>query len=97
MIRKPSRNNPRKSDAYRDFRRQVLKRDKYRCQMPGCKKRSRLEVHHIIRYADSVHGRLDTSNAISLCRTCHKDVTGGETHWIMLFSKIVSENERKKK
>jgi 5-methylcytosine-specific restriction endonuclease McrA len=97
MIRKPNRNNPRKSDEYRDFRRQVLRRDKYRCQMPGCKKRSKLQVHHITRWADSIYGRFNTSNALTLCKACHEQITGAEGHWVMLFSKIVSENERKKK
>ena len=32
---------------YKDFRKSVLKRDKFKCQMPGCKNKKNLQVHHI--------------------------------------------------
>lgn len=96
MIRKGRRINPRDNDVYKDFRRVVLKRDSYRCQMPGCKRRSRLQVHHIIRYADSGYGRLNPDNGITLCRTCHDSIKDKEGHYAKLFLDIVYKNNQKK-
>lgn len=96
MIRKPKRNNPRDNDAYKHFRQEVIKRDKGKCQMPNCSKRG-TQVHHIIRYADSSHGRLIASNAVLLCRVCHQKVTGNESIYAPLFVRIVGENNAKNK
>lgn len=93
MLRKPSRKNPRDYDAYKEFRIQVLKRDGFRCQMPDCKSTIRLQVHHIIRHADSVHGRLNTGNAITLCTHHHKIVTSSEGHYKKLFFQIAQQNQ----
>jgi len=95
MLRKPSRKNPRDYDAYKEFRIQVLKRDGFRCQMPNCKCKTNLQVHHIVRHADSVHGRLNTGNAITLCTHHHKIVTSSEGHYKALFFRIAQENEEK--
>lgn len=95
MIRKPSRKNPRDGDDYTRFRRAVLKRDKYRCQMPGCQTpKTRLQVHHIVRHADSYAGRLNPSNGVVVCFNCHKNVvTGNERHYASMFFGIVKRNE----
>lgn len=76
-------------------RREVLKRDKYRCQMPGCKKRSKLQVHHVLRYSDSTYGRFCSSNLVVLCKTCHEKLSGNEHLYITMFSRIISENEKR--
>lgn len=83
----------RESPENDSFRREVLKRDKHRCQMPGCRRRSGLQVHHIFRWADSPTLRFDVSNGITLCRTHHKEVTGAETLYIQLFLEIIRNNE----
>lgn len=96
MIRKPKRNNPRATDAYDKFRKEVLKRDKRKCQMPGCDSTRRLQVHHIVKYANNGYGRLLVSNGITLCFNCHKNkVTGNESIYAPLFTKIVGENVEK--
>lgn len=97
MLRKPGRPNKRHSNYYTDFRREVLKRDKYKCQMPGCKSRRRLQVHHIIRYADSVRGRLNSDNGIALCRACHDSIKDNEGHYVKLFMTIVQQNNANNK
>jgi 5-methylcytosine-specific restriction endonuclease McrA len=80
---------------YKEFRLKVLKRDKYTCQM--CKKkgkRVRLNVHHIMKWSSAASLRYDTDNGITLCSTCHKSVTGKESHYVSYFSQIIN---RKKK
>lgn len=85
----------RQSPEYKALRKAVLKRDGYQCQMPGCgsKNRRSLQVHHIIRWADSAYVRYEESNCIVLCRYCHYDIRNMEHHFIELFMKIVAQNE----
>ena len=73
---------------YKAFRKAVLVRDKYKCQYPKCNKSAR-QVHHIIRWADSVHLRYEKSNGISLCYECHNKIKGKEKYFILLFAEIV--------
>lgn len=83
----------RNSPENDSFRKEVLKRDKHRCQMPGCKKRTRLEIHHIFRWSDSPTLRYDVSNGITLCHFHHKEITGNEIIYVKLFLEIVRKNE----
>jgi hypothetical protein len=54
---------PPKTRAY------VLKRDRGRCQAPGCRSAINLEVHHICALADG--GSHHPSNLTTLCDGCH--------------------------
>lgn len=58
-----------------------------------CGSKKRLETHHIIRYADSVHLRTEISNLITLCKKCHYNITGKEKHYAEHFKEIVKRNE----
>lgn len=87
--------NHRTDFGYDHFRESVLRRDGYRCQMPGCDSRHRLEVHHIEKYAKNAHQRTDVSNGITLCRSCHYYVRGKEKHYIALFNEIVYHNDNR--
>lgn len=95
MLRKPKRYNPRDNDAYKAFRLKVLKRDKHKCQMPGCNSRRRLQVHHIVRYADSGYGRLNPDNGITLCFNHHNSIKDKEIYYAPIFVRIVGENNAK--
>lgn len=61
--------------SYSSRREAVLHRDSYTCQCCG-KKRTRLEVHHIIYR--SMGGTDDERNLITLCEKCHSDVHAGK-------------------
>ena len=76
--------------AYKSFRKEVLKRDKYTCQM--CNNKRRLNVHHIIKWASAASLRFDVSNGITLCNFCHKKITGKESSYINFFTEIVRRN-----
>jgi 5-methylcytosine-specific restriction endonuclease McrA len=72
--------------VYKEFRQKVLKRDNFQCQMCNKKgKRVWLNVHHIIKWSSASHLRYDTDNGITLCKACHNDVTGKESHYISYF------------
>ena len=75
--------------VYRDWRVKVYKRDKFTCQMPGCKCKKRLNAHHIQKWASASALRYDIDNGITLCRFCHSKVNTNEIHYEKLFSEIV--------
>jgi len=54
--------------AYENLRRQVLRRDGWRCQ--SCGAMANLEVHHL--QFRSQMGEDSELNLISLCHTCHE-------------------------
>lgn len=51
-------------------RRDVLARDRYRCQAPGCRNTRFLEVHHLQSRANG--GNNKPENLITLCSRCHQ-------------------------
>jgi len=51
-------------------RREVLARDRHRCQSPGCDRTRFLEVHHIV--PRSRGGDNKPENLITLCGSCHR-------------------------
>jgi 5-methylcytosine-specific restriction endonuclease McrA len=75
--------------AYKRFRSQVLKRDKGKCRMPGCKSKRNLNVHHIRTWANASSLRYEVSNGITLCSSCHRSITGKESHYENLFREII--------
>jgi hypothetical protein len=50
----------------------ILKRDRFRCQVPGCRCRRNLEVHHIIWRSKG--GCDEEWNKITLCKTHHSHI-----------------------
>lgn len=80
---------------YKKWRQKVLKRDNKCCQMPGCKSKTKLQAHHIRRWADCILARYEVSNGITLCRLCHDRIHNNETAYMLLFTRIVIENETK--
>lgn len=84
------------SREYKLLKAKVRRRDKYRCQLCGDKKR--LEVHHLYRYADNVASReSDIDLLICLCSSCHKMVTGRESFYSPLLHEIIMDKKKKKK
>jgi len=81
---------PYQSSQYKAWRRAVCKRDGYCCQFPGCKVYSnRIQVHHILKWANYPAVRFEVSNGICLCRRHHKLVTGNEDQYTALFFNIL--------
>ena len=50
----------------------ILKRDHFQCQVPGCKCRRNLQVHHIIWRSKG--GGDEHWNLLTLCKVCHKHI-----------------------
>jgi len=51
-------------------RREVLSRDRHRCQAPGCGRSRFLEVHHIVPRLQG--GTNQADNLVTLCGSCHR-------------------------
>ena len=83
------------SKEYWDWRNAVIKRDKGKCQYPGCKRKKGVQVHHIIRWADCYDLRYSVKNGLCLCRICHRKITGNETLYSDLFMTIVQSKEKR--
>tara|TARA_R110000765_G_scaffold401626_1_gene497038 strand:- start:224 stop:490 length:267 start_codon:yes stop_codon:yes gene_type:complete len=80
--------------TYKKFRLDVLKRDKFTCQM--CKKRgkkTRLNVHHIMKWSSAASLRFDIDNGITLCKKCHDSVQGKESHYVTYFSELIKRSK----
>src|SRR6202008_5203050 len=60
------------TDAYKALKSQVLKRDRWRCQL--CGRRENLEVHH--KTFRSHQGSDSEENLITLCKSCHSTIHG---------------------
>jgi 5-methylcytosine-specific restriction endonuclease McrA len=66
-----------KSEEYQNWRKSVLKRDNYICQL--CKKGDcELHAHHILPKRKFWDLREDIQNGITLCRSCHFRLNGKE-------------------
>ena len=75
--------------AYEQFRKDVLKRDKRKCKMPGCASTKSLQVHHIKKWSSASSLRYETSNGITLCKYCHNSIKGHEDQYESLFRLII--------
>lgn len=84
----------RRSDEYSEWRKQVLKRDGRKCRFPGCKRKSKLEVHHIIPWAASYSLRFEPSNGITLCHKCHASIKNCEYAYIGLFQTVIQQGRK---
>jgi predicted restriction endonuclease len=96
-LRQPRRRRKdgRYSPEYWAFRKEVLKRDQFTCQFPGCMEKKNLEVHHIKKYAASAKLRTEKFNGITLCKQHHEMVTGKEELFESEFFKIVTSKNIK--
>ena len=80
--------------GYSEFREAVLKRDKRKCQMPGCNSKTKLQVHHILEYSKFSSLRTNPDYAIVLCNKHHKFIKGKEIHYSQMFFNIIAKNEK---
>lgn len=62
-------NDRRDSNDYKQWRKEVYKRDNYRCTKCGSKEK--LNAHHILSWKDYPEKRYDIDNGITLCQKCH--------------------------
>ena len=67
----------------------VYKRDGFKCQMPDCKSKFKIQAHHIKKWSQASSLRYEVDNGITLCKECHDKINGLESHYEVLFQQIV--------
>lgn len=77
---------------YKRFRNQVKNRDRRECKWPGCGCKKKLQVHHILPWAQFPTMRFLVSNGITLCKKHHNIVKGKELDFAQLFLKIIQND-----
>jgi len=82
-------NKIRSSTRMQNWKKMITKRDNYICQICGCDDK-KLNAHHIKAFKDYPELAFDTSNGITLCVGCHKEVTWGNKNDENLFDMIVN-------
>lgn len=75
----PEQTRIRTSSEYKHWRTSVYERDNYTCQCCG-QHGGNLQVHHINNFSDYPELRLDISNGITLCNSCHNVNIEGSFH-----------------
>ena len=80
----------RKSQTYNDWRKSVLNRDKWKCQMHNENCGGILEVHHILNFKEYPELRYDINNGITLCHSHHPRGREKEKRLESFFKKLVS-------
>jgi 5-methylcytosine-specific restriction endonuclease McrA len=78
---------------YKAARAAARKRDGYACLM--CHARKGLVAHHISRWADSPSLRFDPRNIATICRPCHKKVTGNEGAYAPLLLSLIAKRTKR--
>lgn len=73
---------------YQRWRSKVFKRDRHICRLCG-RSKCYIEAHHIKRKAVYPHLIFHTVNGVTLCKDCHKFVTGQEEKFVTLFNHII--------
>lgn len=84
--------NDRAKADYRLWKEAVIYRDGRRCQWPGCNDNKKIEVHHIISFANNQSLRTDVNNGICLCKKHHDGIKDQEDHYVKLFLQIAKAN-----
>lgn len=68
----------RKSAGYKQWRLAVYERDRFVCQLCGCKGNGDLQAHHILTRENNPELMFFLDNGITLCKKCHERIRGEE-------------------
>ncbi len=85
------RYNRRGDPAYREWRKQIHLRDKYKCRINNGDCRGRLEVHHILGWQSHPELRYKINNGITLCHAHHPRKREDEVKLSPYFKNLVAE------
>lgn len=76
---------------YKEWRQKIYARDNHACQWPGCKNKTKLQAHHIYRWADFPGLRYNINNGITLCKYHHSLITNHEDDYRFFFGKLLNK------
>jgi predicted restriction endonuclease len=78
---------------YKLWRKNVYKRDNYKCQWPGCNCNKKLNAHHIKTWSEYPGLRFVVDNGITLCKDHHKMIKNLEHIYEAVFLRIVANKK----
>ena len=82
-----------KDPQYIKWRKDVYKRDGFKCQWPNCTNNNKLNAHHIKNWASFPGLRFLVANGITLCRYHHDMIKGMEESYAATFMRIVASKK----
>jgi 5-methylcytosine-specific restriction endonuclease McrA len=74
---------------YKNWRKQIKVRDKFKCQWPGCVEKKTLHVHHILPWSEYPGLRYHINNGITLCKNHHNFIKNNESSYASFFLKLL--------
>ena len=87
---KLAKKQERGDSAYREWRNQILKRDRYICKINNKDCSGKKIVHHILSWQDFPELRYNINNGITLCQAHHPRKRAEEKRLIPFFQGLVS-------
>jgi len=82
-----------KDPKYIQWRKDVYKRDGFKCQWPNCNQNRKLNAHHIKNWANFPGLRFVVDNGITLCRYHHDMIKGLEETYAATFMRIIASKK----
>lgn len=83
----------RRSYAYVNWRREVWKRDDFKCRIANQDCNGRIEAHHILSWSEYVELRYEINNGITLCHAHHPSRRAEEKRLVPVFQELVSASK----
>lgn len=80
----------RNDSAYQEWRRQVWKRDNWKCKIINSDCNGRIEAHHILSWTEYPELRYIINNGITLCHAHHPRKRAEEKRLSPFFMELVS-------
>ncbi len=89
-VRYDRRNDP----EYKQWRKEVFKRDRYKCKINNDDCDGRMEAHHILPWKDYPEERYNINNGITLCQAHHPRKRIDEQRLISVLQELVGSYEQ---
>lgn len=83
-------NDIRNTKEYKNWRLTVFRRDGFACKKCGKSKSGFLQAHHIRPKRDFPNLVYEVSNGITLCKTCHENVSQKEYDYVDYFTSLIN-------
>lgn len=82
--------NERNDPEYKQWRKKVWSRDKFKCRIGDDNCEGRIEAHHILSWSEHPELRYNPNNGITLCHAHHPRKRAEEKRLIPTFQELVS-------
>lgn len=94
-LKRISSQGERRTSIYFEWRKQVWKRDNWKCKINNLECKGKLETHHILNWIDFPELRYDINNGITLCHVHHPKKWEEEKRLSPYFMELVSASKEK--